>query len=145
MDWVKVDSRNVPGTIEKRIFVGMRQMAHVRKSEPAFSMGTVRIIDHDHDHILGFARHGELYAMIVFANFADEPQRMDRNDLQLMGYGYRFRDILTDRLFEDEILLEPWEIVWLRQEFGPEWEEADADDAAEADTEEQDAEAGHAL
>ncbi|MCF7952544.1 MAG: alpha-amylase family protein [Spirochaetales bacterium] len=116
MDWEKAERRKLPGTIEERLFSRFRKMTEMRKSESAFSMGTVRIIDHEHDHILGFARHAELYAMIVLANFSDNVQTMTKNDLQLMGYGYIFRDILTDRIFQDEIVLEPWEIVWLKQE-----------------------------
>ena len=114
-DWKRATQRQDPVTIPGRVFPPFQRMLHVRKDEPAFSMGPLRIIDHNHRNILGFARMGQDYDVIVLCNFSDELQTMGEMALRIMDRPAEFIDLLTDRSFSGDVNLEPWEMVWLKE------------------------------
>ncbi|MBU0550690.1 alpha-amylase [Myxococcota bacterium] len=82
INWSRVEWRALPGTVERRIFSGLRRLIQARKATPAFDDGGARrIIAVDNPHLLVFARSapatGPQQAAWVVANFDTEPQLLD--------------------------------------------------------------------
>ncbi len=116
MDWSKAELRKQEGTVEHRIFSCIQKMIQVRKDHTSFSMGSLKVVDHGHPHLLAFSREGEGGSIIVLANFSDHPTWVSKNDLFLMECGKGSRDILTDREFHDGLEIEPWGMMWIQPE-----------------------------
>jgi amylosucrase len=122
IDWVKAERRRQHGSVEQRIFDGLKKMISVRKGIPAFAdFNNRELIDVGNTHLFVFWRTDFLQptnSILVVANFDDTPQYMELGSL---GYGSFFgRGKLKDlysgespRLFKDQLVVPPYHFYWL--------------------------------
>jgi amylosucrase len=73
-DAKKYAKRNDLGTIEGRVYQGLRELVTLRKENEVFSGGELEIIPTENDHVLGFMRHYRGKHAVIFANFAESAQ-----------------------------------------------------------------------
>ena len=77
------------GSVEQRIFDGLKQLIAVRKSLPALAdFNNRELIDVGNPHLFVFARSNSvssLESVLVVANFNDHPEQFDLNDLRNRG------------------------------------------------------------
>ncbi len=113
-DWELADAAREGNGIAAELYSRISTLFRIRRGEPAFRMAPCRIVDGGHRHILGYARTGTAYDLLVLANFSDHAQEYPRERISNNPESVSVTDILTGRAFPDAIVLAPWELVWLR-------------------------------
>ena len=73
-DWARYERRNLPKTIEGRVFHGLKSLVKLRQSHDVFSGGELEIISTENEHVLGFIRTYQGKRAIIFANFSEQEQ-----------------------------------------------------------------------
>ena len=90
MDWQKTAQRNVHGSIEYKIFNGLKKMIAVRKELSAFADHNNReLLEVENPHLFVFARFDHLNThsrVLVVANFDHQPQMLNVEALRKKGY-----------------------------------------------------------
>jgi amylosucrase len=88
-DWQRAELRQQRGSVEQRIFDGLKQLIAVRKSLPALAdFNNRELIDVGNPHLFVFTRSNPvspLESVLVVANFNDFPEQFDLNDLRNRG------------------------------------------------------------
>ena len=88
-DWQRAELRHQRGSVEQRIFDGLKQLIAVRKSLPALAdFNNRELIDVGNPHLFVFTRNdlaSPQESMLVVANFSDFPEQFDLNDLRNRG------------------------------------------------------------
>jgi glycosidase len=114
-DWNKYALRNEPHTIQYRIFSNLQKLIQLRKSHPAIGNGRLEIIQTGNDHILGYVRTNDKERIVIFANFTEDEQHIDKNLLRVYGLSYQFEDLvsLKEVVLEDR-LLQPYQFLCLK-------------------------------
>jgi amylosucrase len=123
IDWDRAELRHQHGSVEQRIFSGLRKMIAVRKGIPAFSDYNNReLIDlHENPHLFAFWRtHPQHTAtsILVVGNFDGAPQFLDVGHLGNRGlfqYGQP-RDLCSGEspaLFNGRLVIPPYHFYWL--------------------------------
>jgi len=88
-DWQRAELRHQRGSVEQRIFDGLKHMIAVRKLLPALAdFNNRELIDVGNPHLFVFTRSGAnspLESVLVVANFNDYPEQFDLNDLRNRG------------------------------------------------------------
>ena len=106
--------RHDPTTPEGKIFGALRRMISVRSATP--EMAGTRLVDFNtHNHsVLGYQRPGAGSAILVLANFSDEPQDIPATTLS--GFTPDAEDILSGSPLSlgGGLTLSPRSYVWLR-------------------------------
>lgn len=78
IDWRRAERRHERGTVEERIFSGIKRLIGVRKAVPAFGdLNNRTLIAVDNEHLLVFRRTPPTQSgagVVVFANFDAERQ-----------------------------------------------------------------------
>ena len=122
IDWNKVEQRNNHGSLEQRIFDGLRNMIAVRKATPAFAdFNNRELLDIDNEHLFVFLRtHPEnsLEKVLVVANFDANPQHLNLSELGGRGSfqlatPYDLCTGETPALFKDQLVIPPYRFYWL--------------------------------
>ncbi|WP_315272088.1 alpha-amylase family glycosyl hydrolase [Oribacterium sinus] len=73
--WEKADKRKKKGSIEEKIFTGLKKLEDLRRKHKAFStMADTWIIDTKNIHVLAFGRYYEGEKILCFYNFARSEQ-----------------------------------------------------------------------
>lgn len=89
IDWEKAERRRQHGTVEQRVFDGLKKLIAVRKFIPAFAdLNNRELISVDNPHLFVFLRtHPEhpSESVLVVANFNASPQHLDLNALRNRG------------------------------------------------------------
>jgi amylosucrase len=84
IDWKRAERRLERGTVEERIFSGLKKLIAVRKTVPVFADFNNRtLLAVDNDHVLAYRRTppGQTgAAVVVLANFDSRPQAIDLLD-----------------------------------------------------------------
>ena len=122
IDWEKLEQRSNHGSVEQRIFDGLRNMIAVRKVTPAFAdFNNRELLDVDNEHLFVFLRthlENSTEKVLVVANFDANSQYLNLNDLHGRG---RFHltipyDLCTGEspaLFKDQLVIPPYRFYWL--------------------------------
>ncbi len=88
-DWQRAELRHERGSVEQRIFDGLKQLIAVRKSLPVLAdFNNRELIDVGNPHLFVFTRShpvSPLESLLVVANFNDHPEQFDLNDLRNRG------------------------------------------------------------
>jgi amylosucrase len=116
LDEVRLEQRRDPNTIPGQIYARLSRLIAVRKATPGFAGNGMDVINVGSDHVFGFVRTHEGQRVVVLANFSEQGQTLDANELRLYGLSYAFRELIsgrTVRLDGDQFFLEPYEVVWL--------------------------------
>ncbi|GAB1234432.1 amylosucrase [Ferrigenium sp. UT5] len=92
-DWDKAERRHQPGTVEYRIFSGLKKMIALRKELPAFAdFDNRQQVLVDNPNLLVFVRSDPVSPrnrVLVVANFNNQPQSMALEVLQPYGFFQR--------------------------------------------------------
>ncbi|WP_028577753.1 amylosucrase [Desulfomicrobium escambiense] len=121
-DWDKADKRHENGTVEQRIFSGLKHLIALRKEIPAFAdFDNRQIIAVGNPNLLVYARTDPENCrsrVLVAANFNVEPQAMAVQDISVHGFFQHgaMTDLCTGetvRVQEGEIVIAPLSFFWL--------------------------------
>ena len=80
-NWSSAALRDKPGTVQQRIWDGLRQLEAIRSSDPCFGPGaSVSTLNTGSDRVLALSRRTERQQLICLFNFSAAPQtvRPDR-------------------------------------------------------------------
>lgn len=122
IDWEKAALRNTPGTVEHKLFSGLKKMIAVRKEIAAFADFNNRVLlDVGNPHLFVFARfeHDKPTSrVLVVANFDSAPQHLNLQDIapKIHFHGDAIRDLYsgeTPAMFKDELVVPPFQFYWL--------------------------------
>tara|TARA_R110002049_G_scaffold108853_13_gene257426 strand:+ start:1029 stop:2987 length:1959 start_codon:yes stop_codon:yes gene_type:complete len=121
-DWSRVAQRSQHGSVEQRIFDGIKRMIAVRKSLPAFAdFNNRELIAVSNEHLFVFTRHNPVGArehVLVVTNFDDQPRNLDLDDLgnrDNFGTG-RLQDAISGQTpgrCGESIVIPPYGHYWL--------------------------------
>jgi amylosucrase len=121
-DWPRTDLRQQHGSVEQRIFDGLRRLIAVRKTLSAFAdFNNRELIDVGNPHLFVFIRGGldtPDNSVLVVANFDDHPQQFDLDELRNRG---RFslgqlQDAASGESparFKQQLVIPPHRFYWL--------------------------------
>ena len=121
-DWEIAEKRHQRGSVEQRIFDGMKQIISVRKSLSAMAdFNNRELIDVGNPHLFVFTRDHPseaLESVLVISNFNDKPEQFNLQDLRNRG---RFelselRDAVSGASparFNDQLVVPAYGFYWL--------------------------------
>ena len=121
-DWQRAEQRHERGSVEQRIFDGLKQIIAVRKSTAAMAdFNNRELIDVGNPHLFVFTRTNPtipLESVLVVANFNDRPEQFNLQDLRNRG---RFelgelRDAVSGvspTQFNDQVVIPAFGFYWL--------------------------------
>ena len=125
IDWKKAEKRRDQGSVEQRIFDGLKKMIAVRKTIRAFAdFNNRELIELDNPHLFAFWRTDPFAAgspVLVVANFDDAPQYLDLSSLGNRGL-FQFSGLMdlysgeSPALFKDQLVVPPFHFYWLTDE-----------------------------
>lgn len=122
IDWERAERRHVRGSVEERIFSGLRRLISVRKTIRAFAdFNNRELLSVHNPHLFVFLRsHPEHVTdnVLVIANFDSRSQSLDIADLGNRGqFQYaQLRDLATGAnpaRFSDKLVIPPYDFYWL--------------------------------
>jgi amylosucrase len=122
IDWQKVALRKQHGSVQQRIFEGLKKMIAVRKTTPAFADYNNRELLHTNNpHLFTFVRSNPFLlhdSVMVVANFDSAPQSLNLADLPKRGH-FEFGQLQdlysggSPNLFKDQLVVPPFRFYWL--------------------------------
>jgi amylosucrase len=122
VDWERAERRHEHGSVEQRIFDGIKKLIAVRRTIPAFAdFNNRELLEIDNPHLFAFFRtHPENYsdAVLVVANFDLRPSYLDLTNLGRRGlfqYG-QVQDLYSGEspsLFNNRLVVPPCRFYWL--------------------------------
>jgi amylosucrase len=122
VDWERAERRHEHGSVEQRIFDGIKKMIAVRRTIPAFAdFNNRELLEIDNPHLFAFFRtHPDNYsdAVLVVANFDLRPRYLDLTNLGHRGlfqYG-QVQDLYSGEspsLFNNRLVVPPCRFYWL--------------------------------
>jgi len=93
IDWDKAERRNTPGMVEYEIFSALKRMIAVRKEIQVFAdFNNRELLEVDNPHLFVFTRYlveKPSEQVLVVANFSEDPQHLNLDELNLWGNRYR--------------------------------------------------------
>ncbi len=112
MRWDAAARRDVPGTVEHRVWHGLRSLARVRAGLPALHASVeAELLDPVNPAVLAWARRAPEQDLVALHNTSEHPQTWPREAVPLDG---PLRDVLADQVLPDgDVLLEPYACRWL--------------------------------
>lgn len=119
MDWVAAERRHLPGTVEHRIFSGLRRMIALRKGSPEFhGENDYLALDPGNPQVFAFLRESGERRTVSLLNFSPDPQGVALGALSKVGLEGPFLDKFTGLGVEargDRLELGPYGFLWLTQ------------------------------
>ena len=115
MDWTAAERRHVEGTVEHRVWHGLRHAASVRSGLASMDAAVeTEVMDPVNPAVLVFQRRAATQNMVGIYNVTPEPQRLPRWVVSLGNWAV---DALTGEspLTDREIILKPYQARWLVQ------------------------------
>jgi amylosucrase len=124
INWEKAEKRHTQGTIEYEIFNGIKKMISVRKEVSVFAdFNNRELIDVGNPNLFVFNRFNPQKAsdrVLVVANFNDQPQTLDLEDVN--GWGSYQQGQLFDlhsrqkpEIFNNALIIPGFSFYWLRE------------------------------
>ena len=105
-DWKLTEKIQQEGTVQNRIFYGLRRMEEIRMGHEVFSSDVLaRTMDMEDDSILGILRTGETEEMLGVYNFSDDPKKVSLQET--------WTDLLNDETYDTELSLKPYDFRWM--------------------------------
>ncbi|HEU4547195.1 MAG TPA: alpha-amylase family glycosyl hydrolase, partial [Microlunatus sp.] len=115
MDWEAAERRHVEGTVEHRVWHGLRQAISVRSGLPSMDASVEsEVMDPVNAAVLVLQRRASTQTMVGLYNMTPDVQKLPR---WVVSLGNWSRDALTDEtpLTDGEIVLQPYQARWLVQ------------------------------
>jgi len=122
IDWEKAALRSQHGTVQQRIFEGLRKMIAVRKSTTAFAdYNNRQLLETGNPHLFVFTRSNPFLlnnTVLIVGNFDASPQSLTLSELgNRVQFGYsQLRDLYSGEsptLFKDQLVIPPFRFYWL--------------------------------
>lgn len=124
IDWEKAEKRHSSGTVEYDIFNGIKKMITIRKEINVFSdFNNRELIDVGNPNLFVFSRFNPQKSndrVLVVANFNDQPQKLDLEDVTSWGsydQGQLF-DLHTRKqpeIYNNTLVIPSFSFYWLRE------------------------------
>ncbi|MDQ6950863.1 MAG: amylosucrase [Mariprofundales bacterium] len=124
IDWEKAEARHQLGSVERRIFDGLKTLIAVRKEIPAFAdFNSRELLDIDNPHLLAYAHFDHENAsssVLVVGNFDTVPHSIDLEMLQKKGFFTlgSIRDLCTGErpsIFNNQLAIPAHGFYWLSE------------------------------
>jgi amylosucrase len=119
MPWEKAMLRSVHGTVEYRLFNGIRNLIKARKrSNVLDGRSTDRVIIIDRDAVFAFERVYAGDKMLMLSNFSKSSTHIPMDHLPAEWRGEWYHDMVRNATLHfttGEILLEPYGYLWLKK------------------------------
>ena len=122
IDWEKAELRHEHGSVEFRIYEGLKKLIAVRKTIQAFAdFNNRELLTVDNEHLFVFLRsHPEKPAetVLVVGNFDARSQHLDLSNLGNRGqfrHG-QLQDLAsgeTPAMFNNQLIVPPFRFYWL--------------------------------
>jgi amylosucrase len=125
IDWDKAERRHLHGSIEERIFSGLKKLIAVRKSIPAFAdFNNRELLEVEDEHLFAFIRTNPESIgdrVLVVANFDAKPRYLRLAELGNRGYHEhaRLRDYVSGEspsMFKHYLVVPPYQFYWLAEQ-----------------------------
>jgi amylosucrase len=116
MDWAAAGRREQPGTVEHRLFTGLRALAEARRRTPHLHAATpAEVVDLHQPRLLAFVRRHPLGPLLAIHNLTETHQPTGSDGLGLVGHGQPVDRISGQavQLGWEGLWLEPYQAVWL--------------------------------
>lgn len=122
INWTTAERRHQHGTIENRLFSGLKKMIAIRKDTNAFAdFNTRHLLELSNENLLGFVRYNHenpADKVLVIANFSIEPQQISLQELSLSAYidATNLVDLWTGaspNVFSNDLVLNGFQFYWL--------------------------------
>ncbi len=122
IDWNKAELRHKQGSVEQRIFGGLKKMIAIRKEVPAFAdYNNRQLLEVENLNLFAFLRfdYQDTHArVLVIANFSVSPEILDTSVLRRMGFFHHHEmwDLYSGRMLpsiDGKIEIAPLTFYWL--------------------------------
>jgi amylosucrase len=119
MDWTAAERREDPGSVEGRLWNGLRRLVAARRAtRAAHGQGAAEPLWTGNDHVFGLLREQAGTRLLLLANFTAERQPIHRAVVHERGFEVSADAAQPDgrQPIEDgdRLLLEPYQYLWLR-------------------------------
>ena len=107
-NWENAARRTRPGTVQQRVWDGLRQLEHIRSADPCFGLDAwVTTWDAHNDHVLALVRRTDSETLVCLFNFTGEEQSVSLNALP-----GEYTDLLTgETAYCDRRTLAPYQYM----------------------------------
>jgi amylosucrase len=116
MDWEKAAERKQEGSLEQRLFTGVKHLLQVRKQTPHLHASvSSEIVDSHHDQVFAYVRRHPLGNFLGLYNFTEKIQYVSDRLLQSFGVNQpldKLENHLID-VIDGHIQLKPYARLWL--------------------------------
>ncbi|MCG6886504.1 MAG: alpha-amylase [Proteobacteria bacterium] len=122
IDWKKAEDRNIPGTVEYKIFSALKRMISVRKEIEVFAdFNNRELIEVENPHLFVFGRYNitkQAEQVLVVANFDGKSQHLKLKDVgNWAGTQYsQMFDLYSGQspdIFKDTLVIPGFGFYWL--------------------------------
>ncbi|MCI5178665.1 MAG: alpha-amylase [Candidatus Electrothrix sp. AW3_4] len=122
IDWDKAERRHLHGSIEERIFNGLKKLIALRKNIPAFAdFNNRELLEVEDEHLFVFLRTNPESMgdrVLVVANFDAKPRYLRLAEIGKRGYHEhtQLRDYISGEspsMFKHYLVLPPYHFYWL--------------------------------
>ncbi|TCJ20208.1 alpha-amylase [Rubrobacter taiwanensis] len=116
MDWEKAERRNAPGSVEQRLFGGIRRLIEARKRTPHLHAATpARVVDSGNPHLFAYTRPHPLGTLLAVHNFTEAPQSFGDGLARRFGIRTPFDriELRPPEASGDTFRLGPYQSVWI--------------------------------
>ena len=111
MNWKNATKRKLAGSIENRLFDGLRQLIALRTQTVELANGETLFLNSGNFHVLAFLRHHKL---LVVGNFSERYQSIYPTQFVPQFHGIKLKNLINNDLYSpDQITLRPYEFMWL--------------------------------
>ncbi|MGR8929390.1 MAG: alpha-amylase family glycosyl hydrolase [Gammaproteobacteria bacterium] len=124
INWERAELRKKQGTVEYNIFSALKKMIAIRKETSAFAdFNNRELVDAGNEHLLCYIRFNHQRPseqVLVVANFDDQPQYLDLNNIKSAGVdpNGQFIELISGSKpaqYEQQIVLQGFQFYWLTQ------------------------------
>ncbi|MCI0711794.1 MAG: alpha-amylase family protein [Chloroflexi bacterium] len=116
-DWENNALRDIPGTIQHRVFSEIQRMIELRKSLPALAGNEMKLVNTHNGNIFGFVRSPDrVDKVMVLANFSEHPHFILKEVLIASGLSHKIDDLITPGsidLKSEAVVMEPYQYRWI--------------------------------
>lgn len=115
LNWEKIEKRKIEGSLENRIFYGLKSLILLRKNLKSFrDYNNLRVIDFQNEHLFAYMRFYDDESVLVINNISNATQIIDVGLLSSMGIRTG-DDLITGRKLsgvDDKIVLSAYQYIW---------------------------------
>jgi len=100
MNWEAAEERNIPGTVESKIFYGLKKLITLRKNTPELAdLNNLKLINTDNQHVLIYLRFNQDNRLMVLVNFHPAVQFVSSSVLITHGLNkpQKLKDLYTEK------------------------------------------------